>query len=158
MAIDLQNIIPGTGLGSVKFGLSREQVRQMLGEPDDIEQQEEGHFRKEKSEAWHYDDRELSLGFEESDGWRLGSLSVASEDYHLHGKTLIGLNRLEAIRALNNMGIVDLEYENDDPEQDMIASESTGIILWLDEGFVSEIQWSPLAIDDYTVEWPELGS
>ncbi|MEZ4935191.1 MAG: hypothetical protein R2788_24035 [Saprospiraceae bacterium] len=117
MAIDLQNIIPGTGLGSVKFGLSREQVRQMLGEPDDIEQQEEGHFRKEKSEAWHYDDMELSLGFEESDGWRLGNISVASDEYHLQGKSLIGLNRLEAIRSLNNMGIDDSEYEKNDVTQ-----------------------------------------
>ncbi len=154
MAITQTSIIPGTGLGTIKFGFSREQVKSLLGEPDEVDEEVEGHIRKEKSEAWHYDDLELSLGFEESDGWRLGSLSVTSDEYLLHGKALIGLNRLEAIRALNGMGMDDLEYDNLDPDQDMIASESTGIILWLDEGRVSEIQWSPLLVDDYTIEWP----
>lgn len=155
MANILKSIIPGVGLEAIKFGMSRAQVREFFGEPDDIELHEEGHFRKEKSEAWHYDDLDLSMEFEEADGWRLGNISVSSDSYSLHGKPLVGLNRLEAIRTLNNMGIDDLEFDNNDPEQDMIASESTGIILWLDEGIVSEIQWSPLLIDDYTVKWPD---
>ena len=36
MAINLKNIFPGTGLGTLKFGHSREQVKELLGEPDDI--------------------------------------------------------------------------------------------------------------------------
>ena len=155
MAIELKNIIPGVGLGALKFGMSRVQVKELFGEPDDIEMKEEGHFRKEKSEAWHYDEMEISMEFEEEDNWRLGNLSVTSSEYTLHGKTLIGLNRLEAIRTLNKIGIDDLEFDNVDPEQDMIASESMGVILWLDEGTVSEIQWAPLLIDEYTVKWPE---
>ncbi len=155
MSLNLKNILPGIGIGAVKFGYSREQVKRLLGEPDDIEMEEEGHFRKEKTEVWHYDERELSLSFSASDSWRLGNLSVTSEHYLLHGKTLIRLNRLEAIRALESMGMDDLTYENVDPEQDMIASDTSGVILWLDAGIVSEIQWSPLLVDDYTIKWPE---
>ena len=155
MAIDLINIKPGLGLGVIKFGMIRQQLRMLLGEPDEKEQYEQGHFRKVKTEAWHYDATELSLGFDEAEDWRLVELSVTSEKYQLNGKSLIGLNRLETIRSLNNMDITDLVFESSDPDQDMIASESTGIILWLDKGIVSEIQWGALLIDPYTVSWPE---
>ncbi len=155
MSIDLINIEPGAGLGAIKFGMIRQQLRMLLGEPDDKEQYEQGHFRKEKTEAWHYDEMELSLGFDEVEDWRLVELSVTSNKYLLNGKPLIGLNRLEAIRVLNNMNIKDLVFESPDPNQNMIASENTGIVLWLDEGVVSEIQWGALLKDQYTVSWPE---
>ena len=37
MKIELKKIIPGYGLGILKFGLLREQVKDILGEPDDLD-------------------------------------------------------------------------------------------------------------------------
>lgn len=157
---NIQEIMPETGLGVVQFGMTREEVTAIMGKPSEVEayNYEDG-GDKDKTEAWHYDDLELSLSFDEDQDWKLTSIAASGGDYTIDGRNLFGISKDELIIALKEMDIEDIEEDDwsDDemPEHVLISAEDIGVNFWLDGGVVSEIQWSALYLDDDTVEWPE---
>lgn len=152
-------IVPGVGLGKLKFGMSREEIKSVLGEPDHQEVTHYGDDESDKSDAWEYHPLRLDLSFEEAEDWRLTIFSVSSEDYQFKGSSLIGLNQEELMEELDVLGVKDLEIEDmsseDHPEQVLISSEELGINFWLHQDICEEIQWGPLFEDEHTIKWPE---
>jgi len=152
-------IIPGVGLGKLRFGMSREEVKAILGTPDHQEITFYGDDETDRSDAWEYHPLRLDLSFEEAEDWRLTILSVSSDDYLLKGISLIGLSQEELMEALEVLDIKDLEIEDlsseDHPDQLLISSESLGVNFWLHKGILEEIQWGPLFADEHTIIWPE---
>jgi hypothetical protein len=150
-------IKPTIGLGDIKFGITRDELKQQLGEPNEIENiTEEG----ENVEHWHYDDIELSALFSERDNWRLLSLAISNEDCTINGKKFIGISETELEAAIEMMGVEEeLEYEDlstdEFPDHILIYSDDLGMSFWMDSGVLSEIQWGPMLIDEDTVEWPQ---
>ena len=173
MRKELKDIRPGQGLGLLKFGMTRHQVRMLLGEPDEMDAlvyNEEGSdevdalvYNEEGSdagEAWHYDTLELSVSFDRHADWKLVSMAVSSPEYTFNGTPLIQLNKTELLRQLKMLGISDLDQEDlstsDAPNYHLLSSEGLCINFFLEEDKLSEIQWSPLFEEDDTIIWPEL--
>ena len=152
MKQDLQSILPGSGLGILKFGMSRDEVKKLLGEPDETEKYSYTEKEEEQTEAWHYDNLELSLGFDEVDDWKLTILSVTSEFYLLENRKLIGLEKDEVTDILEELNINDYEEEDwsseDNPGHELIVSDETGLSLWFDEGILQEIEWGPIWLEE----------
>ena len=159
MKTDLKKIKAGIGLGVLKFGMDRAEVKQMLGEPDEVEHYSFSEQENDLTEAWHYDAMELSLGFDEAAEWRLTTISVTSKYYELENKQLIGLHKDEILPLLNDLNMQD--YEIDDlssdrqPGQELIVSDSMGIHLWFDHEILHEIEWGPMWQDEFTITWPQ---
>ncbi|MEP1033239.1 hypothetical protein [Ekhidna sp.] len=151
-------IIPGVGLGKLKFGMSREDVKAILGDPDHQDITHYGEDAADKSDAWEYHPLRLDLSFEEAEDWRLVIISVSSEDYHLKGSSLMGLDTDELMEELDMLGVKDLEIEDlsseDHPDQKLISSEELALNFWLHQDILEEIQWGPQFIDDETIQWP----
>lgn len=151
-------IIPGVGLGNLKFGMSREEVEGILGKPDHQEITHYGDDESDKSDAWEYHPLRLDLSFEEAENWRLVIISVSSEDYVFRGSSLIGLDFDELMEELEVLKVSDLEIEDmsseDHPNQKLISSEELAINFWLHDNILEEIQWGPQFIDDNTINWP----
>jgi hypothetical protein len=95
-----KNIELGKGFGSIEFGMTREEVKKITGEPDEIENYQHDEVSDEKAEAWHFDDPEVSLAFEEFNDWKLTSIAVSSEDFFLEGKKIMGLNKEEVLQIM----------------------------------------------------------
>lgn len=152
-------IIPGEGLGKLKFGMSREEVKAILGEPDHQEVTHYGDDISDQSDAWEYHPLRLDLSFEEAEDWRLVIISVSSEDYQLKGSSLIGLDMDELMEELDMLGVKDLEIEDlsseDHPDQKLISSEELALNFWIHQDILEEIQWGPQFIDDDTIKWPK---
>lgn len=152
-------IIPGEGLGKLKFGMSREEVKAILGEPDHQEVTHYGDDISDQSDAWEYHTLRLDLSFEEAEDWRLVIISVSSEDYQLKGSSLIGLDMDELMEELDMLGVKDLEIEDlsseDHPDQKLISSEELALNFWIHQDILEEIQWGPQFIDDDTIKWPK---
>ena len=79
MKVNVTDIKIGHGLGDIKFGDTKEKIKHLLGEPGEVDTfnasgEEDGYL----TEAWHYDDQEFSLSFDEEDNWRLTTISVSS--------------------------------------------------------------------------------
>ena len=138
----------GEGLGDIKFGMSREQVRAALGEPDDMDQFDDSELDDDASESWHYDELELSLSFDEDSDWKLVTVAVSSPDYTFHNKNLIGLSAEALMAELEPLQLG--EYETDDwsseeiPDHKLISFPDAQLNFWLENGELTEIQWGPL--------------
>lgn len=149
---DIQDILPGEGLGKIRFGISRAQLKELIGEPDEVDEYSYSDEEEDLTESWHYDELDLSASFDEEYDWRLVTLSVSGPEYTFMGKKLIGLQRLKLVHTLTELGLEDLEFEDcstdESPDHQLIASNEAGVNFWLDKGVLTEIQWSPLFIEN----------
>ena len=139
-------IKPFQGLGDLSFGMNREQAQSLLGAPSEKETFVLDEDFDERTEAWHYDDEGLSLSFDESFGWKLGSIAVSTEYYTLEGVSLIGkdLRMVENIFELKGWGKL---QEDDDMDEEMGNSrlffvEEKGLSLWFENEVLTEVQWN----------------
>jgi hypothetical protein len=159
MIENLQVIKPGSGLGVLKFGMSRDEVKDLLGEPNEIEKYSYNEEDHEYTEAWHYDPLELSLGFDQVDDWKLTTLSVTSKFYELEKTKLIGLNKEKVMDFLEQMEVDDFELEDwsseDNPGHELIVSDKKGLNFWFEDDTLQEIEWGPIWLDEKTFRWPE---
>ena len=155
----LKNIQPGNGLGILKFGISREEAEKLLGKPNEIEEHAYSDGDTAHSEAWHYDDLELSIEFDEEEDWRLVTISVSSDFYEFKRKKFIGLSESKLISLLKELEIDDYEVEElspvENPSQKLISIDKFALNFWFENDVLMEIQWYPLYIDDDTIDWPE---
>jgi len=160
MKKEIKDIKFGIGLGVLKFGMSREQVKTILGEPNEKELHYDEDINVDASELWHYDDLDVSISFDQEEDWKLVTLAVTSNSYQLNGKSLIGMNKKALLSELKNSQIDDLDIEDlsseESPNHVLLSSFSLGVNFWLDDGILEEIQWGPDFIDDDTIKWPKL--
>ena len=149
MKDNIKNIESNKGLGELLFGMTRDQVKNLLGDAGETESYagDEGE-ELGKVEIWHYDALDLSVGFEESEDWTLMSISVTGDSYEMAGTSLIGKSIEEVSTALEGWGVIDFELEDhsseESPNHKLIVSDYLGMIFWFDNNVASEISWSPL--------------
>lgn len=155
MKTEIKDIQIGQGLGLVKFGMSREQVVSILGEPTDKETIDEANLQ---SEIWHYDVLNLSLGYDKDENWRLVSLAVSSDFYTFDSAALVGKTLEEVEDKLETSELHDIDLQEMDDEdgvsQCLLESVESEINFWFENNTLSEIQWGPLFKDDETIIWP----
>jgi len=155
----LKEIKPGYGLGVLKFGMRRSEVKLLLGAPSFIDKYSHSDSATDLTESWEYDELNLSLSFDEEEKWKLMMISVASDFYELKNENLIGLEEekiMDKLSALNFQKL-DLEdcSEHDDENHKVIEIVDESINFWFNDGVLDEIQLSPFFIDDDTIKWPE---
>ena len=159
MKKEFQKIISGVGLGELKFGSTRAQVKAILGDPDAVEKSSYSDSDEDQTESWHYDALELSMSFDADEEWRLVTLAVTSDFYEFEGVKLIGLSRAEFISTLEKMDVDDLELEDNDgddaPVHELYSSDELGLNFWVEDDKLTEVQLSLLFIDEETIDWPE---
>jgi len=162
MKDSLKEILPGIGLGDIRFGMLSNDVFPILGSPNEIEIYCYSDLPY-KSENWHYEDDELSIGFNEEEGWKLDTISINSDDYHL--KHLITINQsLKDVKAnLSTLGYENCELEDwsnsENPDHKLLIVDEIGMNFWFENGKLSEIQWGPLFSEEQeeeTVIWPAI--
>ncbi len=159
MKNQLKEIKLGIGLGPVKFGMSRAEVKLILGEPSNIEKFSYSDSDQDLTESWEFEDQGISLSFDEEEKWKLTMISITSKFYELEGKSLIGLNIEDLLEQLYkfNYGDVEVEDCSDDDifDNKLIDIVEKSISFWLNDDVLDEIQWTPFFIDEDTIDWPE---
>lgn len=149
MKESIKQIESNKGLGDLQFGMTKDEVKALMGEAGETESYT-GEESEElgKVEIWHYDQLDLSVGFEEAEDWTLMSISVTSDFYELGGQQLIGKKLEEVSSALEKLGVIDYELEDhsseESPNHKLIVSDYLGMIFWFDDEVASEISWSPM--------------
>jgi hypothetical protein len=143
----MKNIELGKGVDNLQFGMTREEFKAIMGEPDEIEVMENEDLAEDTSEAWHYDEIELSASFDQMEDWRLTSLAVSSKEYTFEGVDLIGLSQQEVMDQIEMLGLGDVSIEelsdDEDNSQQIATLLDVSLNLWFDNGILSEIQWGP---------------
>ena len=147
----------GEGLGEIKFGINKEKLAEFLGQPDEKDGFSYEGGEENDTEAWHYDDLELSFSFDKDDAWRLGTMASSSNATLFEGEEVIGLDVDSLLNLLKHKG---LDAESEDlstdeiPNHHVVTVEQESINFWFEDGKLSEIQWSPIWADEETIVWP----
>lgn len=133
-------ITPNIGLGDIKFGFTRNQVKEILGEPTEIDAfaYDEDEI-EELTESWHYDELEFSCSFDESEDWKMINISVSSDKFKLENEDVIGLKKTELIALIEKLNLGEID---EDGENDVVTVLDSQINFWFDTDEVSEVQWS----------------
>ncbi len=138
----------GIGLNEFKFGVTRDSLKAVVGEPDEIEDNDEGIDDEGKIEVWHYDDYELSVEFIEGNDWRLSTIAVNSEDCLLQSIPVIGktISEIENLIDVLNLGEYESEKLDLEDEHDitLLSVFDSGINFWFEGGVLTELQLTPI--------------
>lgn len=140
-----KEILLGTGLGELFFGMSRIDVKKVLGDPDEIENYE--YVEGEMAESWHYDKEEISLTFFEKEAdWQMETIAISSDTYTLEDVAFVGMSEQEAVDHIKrlDLGGYSVEQIENDAKQSLIKIPTQNLFFWLDDGTIAEIQWEPL--------------
>ena len=131
------NILPHVGIENVVLGSTKEAIRALLGEPDNIEH--DVWPDDTQSETWAYEDMGFELGFNSEDGWKLGVITTTSSAASLEGVKPIGLEENELTKLLPG---VKLDEDFKESGKDYIYPEKE-ISFWIADGLVVNITVFP---------------
>jgi hypothetical protein len=144
----LENIEIGIGIGPLRFGMERDEAKKLMGEPDEVEEYDETEDMLGRSEIWHYDEMEISLSFEEGEEWSLVAIATSSEEVTIAGKKMIGLDKEEVLKFAAEFQLGEMEEEQltdeDGISSTVLSFYESGMNLWFEDNFLSEIQWGAL--------------
>ncbi|NPA35495.1 MAG: hypothetical protein GXO47_01480 [Chlorobi bacterium] len=148
-------IIPGKGFGKIKFGMTEDEVIDILGKPDEIEVQEMDD--NEVVNVYYYDDMGVSLSFDSLEDFRLVEFSFDDNVYTLENNFYPGMSRELFLEHANELGEYSVEdfSEEDTDVNELYAFEDKNINIWITDGVVDTIQIGPFWNDDDNVNWPD---
>lgn len=154
------NIEPGIGVGPVKFGMTEDELVELLGEPSIIEQEEYIEDKGGWHRVLHYPHLHLNFTFDKEDGYRLGTITIEGPNVLLFDKDLFGLPKAIVISFIAGVSI-EVASEEDftlDEEHTLecLDYDDLGILFWFESGNLSKIECSYLfESDNETVIWPK---
>ena len=159
MKVNITDVKIGQGLGDIQFGCTKERLKHLIGEPDEIDTynatgEEDGYL----TESWHYDEHEFSVSFDEEDNWRLTTISISSPECKYNNTPLVGKSMDEVLQILENEDLGENELDDlsdENTDQKLISFLLAGLNLWFEDGKLSEIQWGVLWSDEDTPSWPD---
>ena len=140
-----KNIYLEKGVGKLTFGQSEDDVKQLLGQPDETDTME--HEDGTTSLHFMYYDIGLYLSFDSEDDFSLSDIEVDSDEFVLENQIRVGSTKDEVLAYLkkkghNNPTIEDVSSD-EDPDMELIAVDELGINFWLQDGEINSIQLSP---------------
>ena len=145
MSNDLKKILIGEGLGEVRFGMTRNEVKKILGDPDETEEISFSDEEDDAIESWHYDEFEFSLSFEKSIDNRLSSIAISALDATLNGEAIVDKTRDVVIKTIEKMNLGSFEEETieEDPKTKvkLLSFYESGLSLWFENEYLTEVQW-----------------
>ena len=148
----------GIGLGDITFGSSKSNVKNIIGEPDEIEKLDVPVDDEEiLLEQWHYDDMELSVSFELDDNEVLDTIAVSSSDYTINGISIIGknINEINDLLISLQLGTFEKEDLSDEEEKTIVFRFiENNMNFWFEDDILSEIQWGPVFLNEPPVIFP----
>ncbi|MCB2147229.1 MAG: outer membrane protein assembly factor BamE [Deltaproteobacteria bacterium] len=126
-------IYPSIEQYNIRFGLKREKVRAILGEPssvDIINVSEQADL-----ECWTYDAHQIELIFDSENSYRLFSISFASENVKVEDVAIIGLKEKKLLKKFPELYCQDekdeIGYNYEYPGENLMFWVSDGIVKLL---------------------------
>ena len=143
----------GKGLGKIKFGLTMEEVEELLGEPEEVEESdEEDEF---EHEAWNYWEDGYSLYFDKEDNYRLSCIETANRDVQLWGERIFEMSKDQIIQLFSDNDIKNPEEEEAETGETRVSYEKEMIDLYFDEDQLIAVNFGVFISDNLEVIWPE---
>ena len=153
---DEYEIIPGKGFNKVKLGMTRDEITEMFGNPDETE--EFDYDEGDRSISYYYNTLGFEFTFESDNDYVVSYLSVNKDKFHIKNRIHIGMSKdelPEAIEELKFSNPIKEEIDDEDlPNQELFTFYEENINLWFVDSILDEIEIGPFWKDDETPIWP----
>ncbi len=143
----------GTGIGNIKFGYTMDQVKAVMGEPEEVEESDEDDEFEHK--AWNYWEEGYSFFFDHEDDYRLSCVQTENPDVILFDKKVFDLSTTELKDLLAQNGITEFETEKLETGETRLSYEKDMIDLYFEDDQLLAINFGVYINDDLEVQWPE---
>jgi hypothetical protein len=143
----------GKGLGKIKFGLTMEEVEELLGEPEEVEASDEDD--EFEHQAWNYWEDGYSLYFDKEDDYKLSCIETANREVQLWGERVFEMSKDQVIRLFADNDITNPEEEEEEAGETRLSYEKEMIDLYFDEDQLIAINFGVFINDNLQVVWPE---
>ena len=137
------NIKPKEGLGGVKFLSTVDEFISMIGQPDDDELIQEK-ISNYNSRILHYDSLELSASFDEENNWKLSSITVNSDAFHINDIYLFNCSKIDFLKKIEPLDLGTYEsdvYNEEDYSSTTYYFKQNNISFWFENDALQKIQW-----------------
>ncbi|TGE26632.1 hypothetical protein [Hymenobacter metallicola] len=145
-------IILGTGMGPLKFGATQDEVRALMGEPEEIEESEDDD--EFEHQAWNYLEEGYSLYFDREDDFRLSCIETDHPGLRIFGQPIHGKSVDEIQEIMRQNGLESTEVERMDTGETRLSYEKEMIDLYFDEDQLQFVNFGVFISDDLEVQWP----
>jgi hypothetical protein len=150
-------IVLGRGIGTLLFGMTKEEIVEIIGTPDEIDKPSD--IEGYNWEKYEYNFLKCSFSFDPEDEDRLVEMSIENETFHLLHKIRIGVKKGDLLKFGEELKfgtyIIEDMRSEEDPTHELISYNKAGVNLWLDDGRISSIQILPLFNNEGLPIWPE---
>jgi len=135
-------IIPGKGIDQLTFGISRDEVKKIMGEPNDTDMY--SYSEDSETETYFYDEQGLSFSFDSEEDFNLCEIAIDTEEPHIGNTVKIGVSKDDALKFAAENGYGEPQYEELEGEefkdQELISFPAKGINFWAEENTITSIQ------------------
>ena len=143
----MENLIiePLKGYGDIKFGMSREDVVSILGEPSNLEELDpiiDGN--ESTSVLYDYDDLGISICFEGIDEMLVTSISTSDEDAILFSERIYDMNRNQIIDLMKRNSYKEYDEEEQEGDTCLIYDELM-LDFYFNEGELIDVVWGVIS-------------
>ncbi|GGK73080.1 hypothetical protein ACD591_07930 [Rufibacter glacialis] len=145
----------GYGIGDLRFGLSMDDVEEIMGEPEEVEESDEEDEFEHK--AWNYWDSGFSFYFDKEDDYRLSCIETANPNVTLFGKKIFEMSQQEVEQLFKEQGVQNVEKEKIENNVTCLSFEQEMIDLYFEEGKLLAVNFGVHMDDNLEVLWPEEG-
>ncbi|GAA4351369.1 hypothetical protein GCM10023185_09960 [Hymenobacter saemangeumensis] len=154
-SIDENEIILGTGMGPLRFGATMDEVRTLVGEPEEIEESEDDDEFEHQAWNYHEDDYLLSLYFDREDDFRLSCIETDNPNMRLFDQAIYGwsVDQVRELMQRNNLPEAELETMEEGAVR--LSYEKAMIDLYFEEGELQFINFGVFINDELEVQWPK---
>ncbi len=151
----MYTVNPRVGLNDIKLGMLRNDVKSILGEPEEVAPSAQG---EDESIAWYYWEEGLCFNFDSEYDFRLTTIEVANSNTYLSGVNVIGLSVEEARTSLRSAGIDNLHFSDESSDNcnwGLLAHENEHLNLWFEDGVLESIQIGVYINGEDQECWPQ---
>ena len=139
------------GLNELKFGLTMDEVKKLLGNPDDKENIKEDEI---DTEIWYYLEDGITVFFGEEENWRCICLETDNECAEILGKKIIDLKASELADLFSKNGYNDFETEEEAWGEKRISIEDAVVDFYIENEEILAVNWGVDYDDDGNPLWP----
>ncbi|HPE87364.1 MAG: hypothetical protein EOL88_05680 [Bacteroidia bacterium] len=144
------NVIPLKGLGALYFGMSVEEMTQIMGESTEVEDiTDEDDF---STTILNYNDLGISIFFEGVDAPVLACIETDNTNCMLFGQKVFTLSEARIIELMNENGFSDMDIDDEEWGEHRVSFEDGLIDFYFREGELTTINWGVLINDQGDVE------
>ncbi len=141
-----------TGLNELKFGLTMDEVKKIMGNPDDTEELDDSEV---KTEVWYYWEDGITVFFEMHGIYKCVCLETDNPDSVLLGRKISELKEgdIQDLFVENNYN----EYETEDEEwgEKRISIDDAVVDIYFDKGAIVSVNWGVDFDENESPIWPK---